>query len=81
VMMTSTPALFYWRPETLAIMQAVTAWRQTGLPVCYTIDAGPNVHVICPADVANEVAARLASIPGVSQTLCSQPGPGASLVE
>ncbi|MGD0709437.1 MAG: diphosphomevalonate decarboxylase, partial [Anaerolineaceae bacterium] len=63
VMMTSTPALFYWHPETLAVMKAVTAWRQSGLPVCYTIDAGPNVHVICIAEVASKVATRLSSIP------------------
>jgi diphosphomevalonate decarboxylase len=81
VMMTSTPALFYWHPETLAVMKAVTAWRQSGLPVCYTIDAGPNVHVICIAEVASKVATRLSSIPGVAKTLCARPGPGASLVE
>jgi len=81
VMMTSTPALFYWRPETLAIMKAVAAWRQSGLPVCYTVDAGPNVHVICLAQVESEVTARLSTIPGVSKTLCAHPGAGASFVK
>jgi len=81
VMMTSTPALFYWHPETLAVMKAVAAWRQSGLPVCYTVDAGPNVHIICLAEAASEVATRLSSIPGVAKTLCARPGPGASLVE
>jgi diphosphomevalonate decarboxylase len=81
VMMTSIPALFYWHPETLAIMKEVAAWRQSGLPVCYTVDAGPNVHVICIAEAASEVATRLSSIPGVTKTLCARPGPGASLME
>ncbi len=52
VMMTSTPPLFYWQPTTLTIMQEVRSMRKTGIPVCYSIDAGPNVHVLCTGDVA-----------------------------
>lgn len=47
VMMTSTPPLFYWEPTTLAIMGLVRALRSEGVRVCYTMDAGPNVHCIC----------------------------------
>ena len=36
VMMTSSPALFYWQPATLTVMQAVRAARAKGLPACYT---------------------------------------------
>src|SRR5262245_12446205 len=43
VMMTSTPALHYWKPASLAVMDGVRQWRMEGLPVCYTVDAGPNV--------------------------------------
>ena len=49
VMITSSPPLLYWLPATLAILQAVPNWRKSGLPVCYTIDAGPNVHVLTTA--------------------------------
>jgi len=45
VMMTSKPSLLYWAPGTLAVMQAVQAWRRGGLPCYFSIDAGPNVHV------------------------------------
>jgi diphosphomevalonate decarboxylase len=55
-------------------MAAVVAWRQNGLPTAYTIDAGPNVHVICPAGYANQVAERLNEIPGVNQVLIANPG-------
>ena len=74
VMMTSEPRLLYWQPATLAVMQAVTAWRQAGLPACYTIDAGPNVHVICARATASRIAARLEELPGVARVL--QAGPG-----
>jgi len=74
VIMTSTPPILYWQPATLAVMQAAPAWRAQGLPVCYTIDAGPNVHVICPADAAGTVADRLAQIPGVQNVITAAPG-------
>jgi diphosphomevalonate decarboxylase len=74
IMITSTPPLLYWQPATLAIMHAVQAWRRAGLPVCYTIDAGPNVHVLCLEQAAAEVAARLRQIEGVQQVLMARPG-------
>jgi diphosphomevalonate decarboxylase len=80
VMMTSTPPLLYWQPATVAVMQAVQAWRADGLEVCYTIDAGPNVHVLCPASAARQVAERLAKIPGVQAVLSAHPGGPARLV-
>ena len=79
VMMTSTPPLIYWLPPTLAVIQAVQAWRREGLPVCYTIDAGPNVHVICEDAVASLVSSRLGHISGVVQVLESPPGGPARL--
>jgi diphosphomevalonate decarboxylase len=79
VMMTSSPPLLYWQPATLSVMQAVRAWRGQGLPACYTIDAGPNVHVICERGVADRVSARLREIPGVSHVLVAPPGGPARL--
>ncbi len=80
VMMTSAPPLLYWRPATLALMRAIHAWRKDGLPAAFTIDAGPNVHCLCPADVASQVELLIRSIPGVQNVLISQVGDGARLV-
>ncbi|MBZ0297526.1 MAG: diphosphomevalonate decarboxylase, partial [Anaerolineae bacterium] len=56
VMMTSRPPLFYWLPTTLLVMEQVRQWRQAdGLNVCYTLDAGPNVHCICVREDAEDV--------------------------
>ena len=74
VMQTSRPPLLYWEPGTVAVMQAVRSWRATGLPVAYTIDAGPNVHILCPLEVADTVAKRLREVPGVRQVLTATPG-------
>jgi len=80
VMMTSTPSLFYWMPATVGIMQAVTRWRQEGLPVCWSIDAGPNVHVICEQDIAPLISHRLSTLEGVETVLNSGPGGAAHLI-
>lgn len=69
VMMTSTPPLFYWQPTSLLLMQLVPTWRAEGLPVCYTLDAGPNVHVFTLAEYADLVCERLQAVPGVRMVL------------
>jgi diphosphomevalonate decarboxylase len=80
VMMTGTPSLLYWRPATLAVMQAVRAWQAEGLAVAFTIDAGPNVHCIYPAGSAPQVENLVRSIPGVERVLVSGVGEGSHLV-
>jgi diphosphomevalonate decarboxylase len=79
VMMTSTPPLYYWEPATLAIMKAVREWRAQGLPVCFTIDAGPNVHCLCLAEDTPEVERRLRAL-GVNEILTAAPGGPARLI-
>ena len=80
VMLTSRPPLLYWSPASLEIMQQVAAWRAAGLEAAYTLDAGPNVHVICTADSRQTVVERLAAIQGVMNTIVSPAGGGAFLV-
>ncbi len=80
VIMTSTPPLIYWQPATLTIMQEVQSWRRQGTPACYTIDAGPNVHVICQAEAAEQVEVGLGDIPGVKRVLRAKPGGAARLI-
>jgi len=65
VMETSTPPLRYRLPSSLALMSAVQGWRAAGWAVCYTLDAGPNVHCLCPAAQAPAVEQRLMSMAGV----------------
>ena len=81
VMMTSKPPLFYWEPLSLAIMAAIRRWRiDEGLQVCYTLDAGPNVHCICAADSADDVASRLQALSEEIDIARSAAGCGAYLL-
>jgi diphosphomevalonate decarboxylase len=81
VMMTSTPALYYWKPVSLEVMNCVRQWRMEGIPVCYTVDAGPNVHVICTETEAPIIDKRLREIKGVENVLAARTGGPAKIVE
>jgi diphosphomevalonate decarboxylase len=80
VMMTSRPPLFYWQPASLTVMGLVRAWRQMGIDVCYTLDAGPNVHCICAVGSADEVSQRLHKLPGVLDVRVARAGTGAVVI-
>lgn len=81
VMMTSHPSLLYWLPATVAVLKAVRAWREEGLDVYFTMDAGPNVHCFCQAAFAAEMEGRMQAVPGVQGVVVSGPGGGVRLVE
>jgi len=80
VMMTSQPGLFYWQPASVAIMEAVREWRGRGMPVCYTVDAGPNIHVICPREYIGETEKNLRELPGVQDVLVAGVGGPARII-
>lgn len=56
MMATSTPSYRLMEPNTVKIIDLVQKFRQdTKIPVCFTLDAGPNVHVLYPDASAAEV--------------------------
>jgi diphosphomevalonate decarboxylase len=80
VAMTARPPVYYWMPDTLRVVRAVVEWRAEGLPVYYTIDAGPNVHCLCEQGHREIVEQRLRALSGVAQVLVACPGREAHLV-
>lgn len=81
VMQTGVHSLLYWQPGTLEIMHAVRRWRdEEGLAAYFTIDAGPNVHVLCAAEDAPALQDRLSALPSVTDVLVSRPGPAPYVV-
>lgn len=56
MMMTSTPSFILMKPKTLEIIEKIREFReQTQTPVCFTLDAGPNVHVLYPKSEKDKV--------------------------
>ena len=61
-MMDSWPPVLYWLPESLAIIQQVHALRAEGLPLYFTMDAGPNVKLLFEKTVEADVRAVFPSV-------------------
>jgi diphosphomevalonate decarboxylase len=84
MMMTSLPYFILMKPNTLQIINAIWKFRnETKIPVCFTLDAGANVHVLYPYDVKEKVLqfikAELVGYCQNGQYLCDQIGNGALL--
>ena len=56
LMMCSNPSFILMKPNTLSIINEIRAFRnETKIPLCFTLDAGPNVHLLYPEQEANKV--------------------------
>ena len=73
------PPLVYWNGATVECLHAVRKLRAAGVPVFFTIDAGPQVKAVCTPGARSQVEAALRSVPGVLELLTSRLGPGAEL--
>lgn len=74
VTMTSEPPIHYWLPQTIEIMALVRRLREEGLSVCYTVDAGPNVHCLCRPKAESDVRARLRQVVPELEFISAVPG-------
>jgi len=77
--MTSVEPIFYLNSTTFAVMKALRDLRVKEIKGYYTMDAGPNIHIICrqkDADTINRVIKRVA---GVKSTIINRPGLGSRL--
>ena len=56
MMATSNPPYHLMEPNTQKIIELVKKFRHdTGTPVCFTLDAGPNVHLLYPDECNDKV--------------------------
>lgn len=82
MMMTSLPYFILMKPNTLEIINKIWQFRaETAVPVCFTLDAGANVHVLYPENVAAKVLqfiqSELLGYCQNNQYLCDKIGTGA----
>ena len=76
----SRPTIAYFRPATIALLDAVQDLRRRGAAAFYTMDAGPHVKILTTAQEAEAVAARVRDIPDVTGVIVSGPGGPAEVV-
>ena len=56
LMMNSNPSYILMKPETLEVIERIQDFRENSeIPVCFTLDAGANVHVLFPENFSKEV--------------------------
>ena len=81
IAMSSDPPIHYWQPGTLEVLKRMRALRADGIPVYATMDAGPNVHLIC--EPANEITVveAIEELPSVGSVIRDRVGDGPELVE
>ncbi|MFC4738771.1 diphosphomevalonate decarboxylase [Flavobacterium ponti] len=82
MMMTSMPYFILMKPNTLEIINRIWKFRsENNIPVCFTLDAGANVHVLYPENVSVKVLQfiqdELVDFCQNGQYICDQIGNGA----
>ncbi len=85
MMMTSMPYFILMKPNTLEIINAIWKFRnETKIPVCFTLDAGANVHVLYPENskekVLQFIKEELVGYCQNGQYICDEIGIGSQLI-
>ncbi len=85
MMMTSMPYFILMKPNTLEIINKIWSYRnETNSNICFTLDAGANVHVLYPEKEKEEILEfiknELVAYCQNGQYLCDQIGFGAKKV-
>jgi diphosphomevalonate decarboxylase len=80
-LLASEPPTFYWLPATVALVRECASLRARGIGAWETIDAGPQVKILCLEREAPAVLASLHEIQPPPETILCHPGPGPSVQE
>ena len=79
--LSANPPFNYWSPDSIIAMRQVAALREKGYPAYITMDAGPNVKIICKASQIDEIYAILSDNYREDQLVKALPGPGIQILE
>ena len=57
LMLTSNPSYILMKPNTLKVISKITEYRsESKLPICFTLDAGSNVHLLYPNNIKDKIS-------------------------
>ena len=80
VMRTSNPSISYMTNKTINCINAIEGIRSSGFDLFHTVDAGPQVKIICKTEDSGLIQKRISSLPSVRQTLVANIGYGARVI-
>lgn len=81
VMWSSRPPVVYWNSTTMRCLQTVRRLQRKGVGTFFTIDAGPQVKIVCLPEYAADVQAAMVATQGVVDVMVSGLGEAARLVD
>lgn len=73
------PPLLYWNGTTVDLIHRLERARRDGMPLFFSIDAGPHVKIFCESDLESDVLTMLEEFEGVHDIHETAPGPGVTL--
>lgn len=79
-MLGAKPPLSYWEPESVLVMQIVRELRKEGIPCYFTMDAGPNVKILCKLSESYKIKERLTQSFHEEKIIITGPGPGVTIL-
>lgn len=79
--LSARPGLLYWNRLTVTLIHEIRRLRKKGLPAYITIDAGPQVKVICLPEYSEQICRELEQIKGIQKIITTPPGPGVRIIE
>ena len=75
-MLGAKPPIIYWESGTLEVIHRIQDLRQEGVLTFFTIDAGPNVKVLCEPKNEDKVKQALMGLRSVQKVISCNPGEG-----
>lgn len=75
-MLGASPPILYWLPRTVAVIHACRGLRAEGVGAWETLDAGPQVKILCLEADEPAIRARLQELDGDLRLLSTHPGEG-----
>lgn len=78
--LSARPGLMYWNAATVECLQRVRTLRAAGIAAFFTVDAGPQVKVICEPAAVAPVRAALQDTPGVLDLIETGLGAGSEVM-
>ncbi len=81
LILSARPGILYWNGTTVELIHRIRALQRDGVPVFFTIDAGPQVKAVCLPEALSDVVGALKRVDGVREVLVTGLGQGARIVE
>ncbi len=81
---TTDISILYWQPETIQIMNFVKHMRTKGIMAYFTLDAGPNVHILTMPSNISTITDKLDILKStgvIKELIINRPGKGARCID